>query len=920
MLPNDSPELRAPSPCMLSDDDNDEEPPMFINSRHAAESALSGKEPFIEQYPDSCAGTPLPGPSPISENEKYLRKLEGLKGADKLNMWAPFGSEMEWKIAQWAKLRGPSSTAFTELLKIPNLVETLGLSFKSTEELNKIIDRDLPSRPEFKIHEVVVHGEAFEVYFRDILECVKALFSEPDFAPFMKYAPERHWTDDTQTSRMYHDIHTGEWWWLRQKAVDERQGAGSTIVPLIFSTDKTLVTSFRGKSAYPIYLTLGNIPKEIRRKPSSRAYVLVGYLPTSKLEHITNKAARRRAILNVFHSCMKHIVKPLEASGANGTHLASGDGVVRRGHPLLAIYACDYPEQVTVVCARSGDCAECQIIKEKMGEGTTLYPVRDLAKVLHALSMLDEDGDKDSDEEEEGVEEREKCGVEGFKEACQEAGVKPVFDVFWKDLPYSNIFRSITPDILHQLYQGVIKHLKNWVITAFGAAEIDARCRRLPPNHHVRLFVNGISSLSRLTGQEHNDIARFLLSIIIDIPIPGGFSTSRVVRCVRALTDFLYLSQYPAHTDETLALLSNALTRFHENKNIFIDLGIRPHFRLPKLHFLNHYVWKIKHFGSLDNSNTEYTERLHIDMTKDAYRASNRKDEYVQMTKWLDRKEKVLRHANFLAWRIAGCPLMPRHENWLPPTLVRTPRLLELPKHPTTRSITVSKAERSYSAPYLLPSLARLIRQLCAAPHGASRSRRAEDETLEEVNRIVTTLSAFSIIRFVHHDPITELKQTIDSIRAQPGRKDRRGRPVPGRFDAALVRVLSNEKNPLKAHRVGQVRLVFTLSQKIMAQLFADVPYSNWPKHMAYVEWFSPLTGKPDKNHLLHKISRVRFQDGGGLASVVDVTDIVRSVPLTPRFGKVADRTWTSGNVMDKCSEFYVNPYPDQHDRRLYIL
>ncbi|KAJ7862263.1 hypothetical protein B0H14DRAFT_2349626 [Mycena olivaceomarginata] len=30
---------------------------------------------------------------------------------------------------------------------------------------------------------------------------------------------------------------------------------------------------------------------------------------------------------------------------------------------------------------------------------------------------------------------------------------------FWEDLPCVNIYLSITPDVLHQLYQGVIKHV-----------------------------------------------------------------------------------------------------------------------------------------------------------------------------------------------------------------------------------------------------------------------------------------------------------------------------------------------------------------------------------------------------------------------------------------------------------------------------
>ena len=37
---------------------------------------------------------------------------------DTPNEWAPFSSRMEWELARWAKLRGPSSTAMSELLKI----------------------------------------------------------------------------------------------------------------------------------------------------------------------------------------------------------------------------------------------------------------------------------------------------------------------------------------------------------------------------------------------------------------------------------------------------------------------------------------------------------------------------------------------------------------------------------------------------------------------------------------------------------------------------------------------------------------------------------------------------------------------------------------------------------------------------------
>ncbi|KAM6496352.1 hypothetical protein JOM56_009058, partial [Amanita muscaria] len=57
--------------------------------------------------------------------------------------------------------------------------------------------------------------------------------------------------------------------------IQQSVGPGATIVPVIISTDKTQLTLFRNKNAYPIYMTIGNIPKEIRRRPSMRAYVLL---------------------------------------------------------------------------------------------------------------------------------------------------------------------------------------------------------------------------------------------------------------------------------------------------------------------------------------------------------------------------------------------------------------------------------------------------------------------------------------------------------------------------------------------------------------------------------------------------------------------------------------------------------------------
>ena len=92
--------------------------------------------------------------------------------------------------------------------------------YKDSHGLNKIIDKKLPSvRPRFQQHEIVVTGEAFEVFYCDVIDCVKALFGDPEFAPLLLLAPERHYADADETVQVYFDMHTGKWWWATQVRV-----------------------------------------------------------------------------------------------------------------------------------------------------------------------------------------------------------------------------------------------------------------------------------------------------------------------------------------------------------------------------------------------------------------------------------------------------------------------------------------------------------------------------------------------------------------------------------------------------------------------------------------------------------------------------------------------------------------------------
>lgn len=87
-------------------------PPAPRENRKIAEDRFHLK-PIIESFPGGHAGKPISPERSVSAQERYGDAL-----GNSNNIYAPFASKMDWDVAQWAKLRGSGSTAFTDLLKI----------------------------------------------------------------------------------------------------------------------------------------------------------------------------------------------------------------------------------------------------------------------------------------------------------------------------------------------------------------------------------------------------------------------------------------------------------------------------------------------------------------------------------------------------------------------------------------------------------------------------------------------------------------------------------------------------------------------------------------------------------------------------------------------------------------------------------
>ncbi|KAG8939336.1 hypothetical protein FRC03_006360 [Tulasnella sp. 419] len=300
----------------------------------------------VEEYPLKVASIqgqePLPFPS--------HRKAQIKSGQEP---WFPFADRQEWELAEWLTTSGVSQTDIDKYLKLKITRERTIPSFKNNYALQKMMDT-LPTGPKFKCKVFHAIGdltdeddkpltEELELWYRDPLEVIREIMSNVMLADKMHYKPVKVF-DASGSVRFYDEMWTAAWWWdvqvrgfkpmndaMLRYITQDKLKEGATVIPVILSSDKTKLSVFSGdKVAWPVYLTIGNVPKGIRRRPSMHATILLGYIPTSKLECFS---ANRRAEegYKLFHLCMNHILAPLKEAGQ---HVF---GCMLQGEPMCAM-------------------------------------------------------------------------------------------------------------------------------------------------------------------------------------------------------------------------------------------------------------------------------------------------------------------------------------------------------------------------------------------------------------------------------------------------------------------------------------------------------------------------------------------------------------------------------------------------------
>src|SRR3984885_15707300 len=95
---------------------------------------------------------------------------------------------------------------------------------------------------------------------------------------------------------------------------------------------------------------------------------------------------------------------------------------------------------------------------------------------------------------------------------------------FTTSWPYSDIHGAISPDILHQVFKGVFKHVMTWVVDHISRyhmmtdkavkGELDRRFQQMLPWPGLKEFNKGISAIKTWQGHEQKDMMRVYIGVI----------------------------------------------------------------------------------------------------------------------------------------------------------------------------------------------------------------------------------------------------------------------------------------------------------------------------------------------------------------------------------------------------------------------
>ncbi|KAJ7616603.1 hypothetical protein FB45DRAFT_1034921 [Roridomyces roridus] len=737
----------------------------------------------------------------------------------------------------------------------------------------------------------------YEVSVRNLRDVLHHQLETRDFHSHIDMTAYRQFNH--AGDRVWSNLMSGDWAWKQSDIIaTDPANHGCAFVPVVAGSDKTTVSVATGHQEYhPVYASLGNLTGPARRAHGN-AVLPVAFLAIPK----TSKKHRRNPVYQrfcrqMYHASLALVYQPLKQYMETPDIVRCPDGHLRRVVYGIGPYIADYPEQVWLAGIVQNWCPKCDALPDQLdSEGARL---RTRTKTETLITCFDP-------------------GI-----LWDDYGIRADIIPFTHSFPRADIHELLSPDLLHQVIKGTFKdHLVSWVneylVLAHGEKraneiihDIDRRIAAVPEFPGLRRFPDG-RDFNQWTGDDSKALMKVYLGAV------AGYIPSEMVKSLATFMDLCYAVRRNAITAPDLVRVGNVLSRFHQHRAIFIELGVRADISLPRQHSLIHYIPSIRLFGSPNGLCSSITESKHIKAVKEPWRQSSRYNALKQMLVTLTRLDKLAALKSSFTARgmmtgttssytarvlagdkpqveaVAAAAALLEDEDGDNGVIHGPKSLSEIQLAPTP--------QRGY--PKTLASLALHIEQ----PQFPELFRRFLYEELHgapEEDTPTIPIDACPIFPgniSVHHSAVARFYAPSD-LGGAGGMYRERIRSHPAwhgyaRRDTVLVDVGASAMSGLVVARV---------------LLFFSFLFGGKNFECALVNWLVPVADAPDPDTGMWVVEPER-EGGVRTAAIIEVGSIARGAHLIGVYGtNPLPEDFHFSDSLDAFNTYFVNPYADHH-------
>jgi len=337
------------------------------------------------------------------------------------------------------------------------------------------------------------------------------------------------------------------------------------VVPIIGLSDQTHLTNFSGdKKAWPVYMTIGNILSRTRNSPAKMPILLLALLPVPPKftgESARANEAQRQTNADTLRAVFDLVLAPSQPVAQEGMVMDCADGKTRLCFHILSAWIADHAEHAALQGIGSKSCPKCKDPCEELGGNPRrIYETGDYMRYREKALW------------------HEPAEAAGIGEYFQQFGVKIGHNVFIGLDPVSQADLH-KPDLLHNMYLGLFKHMMEWVEGFLKKHKqqqgFDDAWKEIPPCPRFSIPKKAYREITQWQGKEMSNLGGCITAVLASaLRNPDSFQHhdfKSALKCVRARVDYSLMAQYRIHIPDTLSYMASYLQTFQQTKDIFLE-------------------------------------------------------------------------------------------------------------------------------------------------------------------------------------------------------------------------------------------------------------------------------------------------------------------------------------------------------------